>query len=632
MNKIYIYIGLLFTAILYTSCTKDYLDVIPDNLATIDNAFSDKTNAQKFLFTLYSAIPNPGDLNNPSLNGGDEIVYPARASDRPGTRIALGFQSATSPLYNKWEGRANEDLYVGIRNCNIFIRRIDEVKSLTPAQRTQWKAEAMFLKAYFHYYLVSMYGPIVISDTDIAISEGAEAVSQKRSTIDECFKYIVDLLDKSIVDLPVTVQDENKDAGRITKSIAAAIKARVLITYASPLFNGNASYTDFVNSEGVPFFPLKFDIAKWQKAAQAAKEAITLCEGAGFKLRQKEDYYNGNGANVGPETRLRAALRGRVTEKWDKEIIWAHTAGTASIQYEAMPRLFSYTATPVLSRHCPPLHVAEMYYSSNGVPIDEDVNYDYTNRYKTRVSLTADKFDINVGSETAILNFNREHRFYADLAFDRGVWFGNGKETNENDRHIIRARKGEYSSALEVYEGSASGYWAKKLVNMGTIVRDGRDFSEVRYTFPIIRLADLYLYYAEALNESKATPDAETYKYIDLVRSRAGLKGVVESWTNFSKNPAKPTTQSGLRSILQQERMIEMSFEGDRFWDLRRWKLARQYMNKPLKGWTTTGTNVDEYYNVKTVVNLTFSERDYLWPIPENQIIQNKNLVQNPGW
>src|SRR5690606_6599447 len=104
------------------------------------------------------------------------------------------------------------------------------------------------------------------------------------------------------------------------------------------------------------------------------------------------------------------------------------------------------------------------------------------------------------------------------------------------------------------------------------------------YPWPMMRLADLYLIYAEALNESSG-PSEEVFLYLDKIRERAGLKGVKESWTNYSKNPTKPTSKEGLRDIIRRERNIEMCFEGSRFWDLRRWKLAAQELNKNITGW-----------------------------------------------
>ena len=242
-------------------------------------------------------------------------------------------------------------------------------------ERKQWKAEANFLKAYYHFYLVNMYGPIVINDEAVPVTASTSNVKAVRNTVEECFTYIVTLLDKSMVDLPVLLQSKGEDLGRVTKPIAAAIKARVLMTYASPLFNGNTVYSGFVNKEGVDFFPQQYDATKWEKAAIAAKEAIDLCHEGGFRLVQKADYLNPFPQN--DITLLRGALRGRVTEKWNPEIVWGHTQSTSNIEYESMPRLYGYTTNPVASRHCPPIGIAEMYYTRNGVPIEEDVNYDY---------------------------------------------------------------------------------------------------------------------------------------------------------------------------------------------------------------------------------------------------------------
>ncbi|NQU51859.1 MAG: RagB/SusD family nutrient uptake outer membrane protein, partial [Bacteroidetes bacterium] len=150
-------------------------------------------------------------------------------------------------------------------------------------------------------------------------------------------------------------------------------------------------------------------------------------------------------------------------------------------------------------------------------------------------------------------------------------------------------------------------------------------------------LGDLYLLYAEALNEVKSAPDAEVYEYVDLIRERAGLAGVVESWSQHSTYSDKPSTKEGMRDIIKQERLIELAFEGTRFWDLRRWKDAEKYMNLPIKGWDIGGRGLG-FYNVTTVFPgpsdpvIPFEFKDYLWPIREDEIIKNPNLVQNPGW
>ncbi|MEA1896472.1 MAG: RagB/SusD family nutrient uptake outer membrane protein, partial [Bacteroidota bacterium] len=302
------------------------------------------------------------------------------------------------------------------------------------------------------------------------------------------------------------------------------------------------------------------------------------------------------------------------------------------LQYESQPRLYPAVYNPVGARHAPTLRIAEQYYTKNGVPIEEDPEWDYANRYKLRSVQSDHRYYIKEGEETASLNFDREYRFYADLSHDRAQWFGNGKLVDQNDSWTIEARKGEYSSVFEVSQYSVTGYWPKKLTHIENEIRAGAWYYTIPYAFPVVRMADLYLSYAEALNETKAAPDAEVYEYIDYVRERAGLKGVVESWTTYSANPAKPATKSGMRNIIQKERLIELSFEGSRFWDLRRWKLAQEYLNKPVRGWNVLKQDVREYYRVTTLFNQSFTLRNYLWPIEENETVLNPNLVQNPGW
>src|SRR5690606_17806556 len=110
-----------------------------------------------------------------------------------------------------------------------------------------------------------------------------------------------------------------------------------------------------------------------------------------------------------------------------------------------------------------------------------------------------------------------------------------------------------------------------KLVNWN-LVATQTSVNIESYPWPIIRLGDVYLLYAEALNETGK--QAEALVYLNRIRERAGLGTVESSWTNFSDNPTKYQDQEGLREIIHQERMIEMAFEGSRYWDLKRWKTA----------------------------------------------------------
>lgn len=146
-------------------------------------------------------------------------------------------------------------------------------------------------------------------------------------------------------------------------------------------------------------------------------------------------------------------------------------------------------------------------------------------------------------------------------------------------------------------------------------------------------MADLYLMYAEALNETLASPSADVYEYINKIRTRAGLQTVQTSWTTYSNNPGKYTSKEGMREIIQQERLIEMAFEGSRYWDIKRWKRAAEMFNQSITGWSVYQPTASEYYRVRTIFNQNFvAPRDYLWPLRTYDLTVNPKLVQNPGW
>ena len=150
----------------------------------------------------------------------------------------------------------------------------------------------------------------------------------------------------------------------------------------------------------------------------------------------------------------------------------------------------------------------------------------------------------------------------------------------------------------------------------------------------MIRLSELYLNYAEAINESNG-PNSDAYAALNVIRNRAGIQSVEEAWSNpaISANLNKHTTQEGLREIIRDERLIELSFEGNRYNDLRRWKLAEEYFNSPVFGWSVNETTVSGYYNITQVGARSFNNpRDYFHPISINELTINPNLIQNPGW
>ncbi len=159
LNRKHAVPALLFLGIVCLSaCKKSYLDVVPDNVATIDNAFANRNEAEKYLFTCYSYLPQEGHPDkNPAFSGGDEAwtYWPMTEDffylDR--YNIARGNQNRAKPYINYWVGYDGKSLWQGIRACNTFLENVDKVTDLQPYLKVRWIAEAKFLKAYFHWYL-----------------------------------------------------------------------------------------------------------------------------------------------------------------------------------------------------------------------------------------------------------------------------------------------------------------------------------------------------------------------------------------------------------------------------------------------------------------------------------------------
>lgn len=634
--------GLIAGLSIFSSC--HYLDIVPDNVATLDNAFALRSQAEKFLFTCYSYLPLYGNMSdNPGLLTGDEIwfFYPYANAyyGKPSSvwEVARGNQNVINPYLNYWDGeRGGKPLFQAIRDCNTFLANIDHVPDMEEEEKIRWKAEAKFLKAYYHWFLLRMYGPIPIIDENKPVSAGVSEVKVYRQPVDSVFAYIVDLIDEAAADLPDIIQDRIDELGRITRPVALSLKARILINEASPLFNGNTAYSNFVDNRGIQLFNQTYDPKKWQKAAEACKEAIELCHSVGVKLYEFNPAVNTY--NIGPELQTQMDIRNAICDKWNSEVIWAATNGgwVKSIQQWAQPDIdpdadvTSNGDSRAYGEYAPTMRIAEQFYTKNGVPIDEDISWDYMNRYKLDTAAQSDSLYIEPGYVTASLNFGREPRFYADLGFDGGMWYGQGKY-DESDMWHVEGRLGQYSGKGSLGEHSITGYYTKKMVNFLNVTQPANGKYQIQpYPFPIIRLADLYLYYAEALNEDNRS--AEALQWINKVRDRAGIPTVQDSWTNYSRNPNKYKSKDGLRAIIHQERLIEMAFEGNRFWDLRRWKEAEKTLNEPIRGWSIDNSDPQAYYQVMNLYKRTYKRRDYFWPIKEQDIIVNKNLVQNPGW
>lgn len=638
-----------------TGC--NYLDVVPNDTATLDHAFSNRSVAEKFLRTCYSHLPDPTNIAcYPAYyTSRDEFDFTSetRMQVSPAGRIASGLQNSNDPYQNYWSGRQGGDaLYVGIRDCNIFLENIGKPQDLSEEERSRWIGEVKFLKAYYHFFLMQLYGPIVLVKENVPISATPEEVRLYREPIDECVDYIVELLDEAIADLPLVLPDPAAEQGRITATIALGIKAKVLAWAASPLFNGNEDYKDWVDNRGVHLVPSTYDISKWEKAAAAIKEAIDSCHAAGFRLYEFNKVAGGAQTfKMNDTLTTLMTIRKAITEDIERNtgMIWSSqetfSSSKAGISVGVLghmlqtlfPSLYATDQNIMMGYYSASWHMAELFYSNHGVPIDEDKTFDYSGRYDLHRATIGDRHEsyIATGQTTINLHFNREPRFYADLGFDRGFYEVATTTTDGGGTFspYLNLRSGEVVYRQDNIE---TGYKVKKIIPFECSGSQGQStrnyFTSYDYRFPLLRLADLYLLYSEALNEIKSQPDQEVYEWIDRVRQKAGLAGVLDSWSDFSSNPTKPTTQSGMREIIRRERLIELAFEGQRFWDIRRWKIADKYWTLPPTRWRLS-TNIDETYS-KVVYGKerAISFRDYLYPLSASDLRINTNLVQTYGW
>ncbi|PSL24106.1 RagB/SusD family nutrient uptake outer membrane protein [Chitinophaga ginsengisoli] len=619
------------------SCKK-YLDVVPDDVATLESAFANANETQAYLFGCYAPLQMLADIRrNAGFTTSGEIMFPYPLQDQStlggpggdaGFSIIRGLQNSANPVLNFWDGyNMGLNMWQAIRRCNIFLENSHIALDLPEFQRKRWNAEAKFLKAYFHYWLIRMYGPIPIVDVNLPVNASIDEVRIKQQPVDSCFSYVIRLLDEAIVDLPPVIQNLAAEQGRISGTIAKAVKAEVLVTQASPLFNGNPDYASMKRGDGTRLFASEYDDKKWERAMNACKEAIDAATSAGADLYQLR--ISGGVVHLSDITRRMLTIQGAFVDSWNSEQVWTLNP-QFGWQYMASPRVTAEAAANVFavySNLSVPIGQSELFYSSNGVPINEDRLWDYKNRYKLQAGDDAHAYYIKKGYTTVKGNFNREPRYYADVAFDGSVWFGSGN-LDDNNPNYVNAVNG-FAAPPDQLRYNATGYWAKKLVPYQTTF--GQNSVQQNYSWPFMRLTGLWLLYAECLNEVNG-PGAEVYKWIDKVRERAGLQGVVASWSQYSSNPDKYNSKDGLRAIIHQERRIETAFEGQAGWDLRRWKELQNVLSTPLLGWNVFNRTTEGYYQIRIAQQTAFGVRNYLYPIQDYDLLTNPNLVQTLYW
>jgi len=358
------------------------------------------------------------------------------------------------------------------------------------------------------------------------------------------------------------------DWGRISKGIVYTLKAKVLLYAASPLFNGGSGSTN-----GLQGYPT-FDKERWNVAAQAAKDVINL--------------------NVyGLETSYTTIFTTRRSALAKPEVILAYLrAITTDVEANNGPIGFTNAAEGD-GKTSPTQDLVDAFPMLNGKAIT----------------------DVTSGYSAAAPYTGRDKRLDNTVLYNGTLWLNKPLETfvggiSNPARNVVKTKTGYYMRKFMADFSTATQYANKD------------------HNFVIFRYADVMLMSAEALNEYNATPTAEVYQVLKDIRKRAGITVGTDGLYGLKAN----MTQAEMRDAIRNERRIEMAFEEQRFWDLRRWKIAETVLNKSLTGMQITKVGTAFTYNRVTAGQVIFPTRMYLYPIPYSETSRNRNLIQNSGW
>lgn len=575
---------------------------------------------------------------------GDETISPFAEKY---VKFAEGSYDSSNTIISYWN-----TLFQGIRQCYLLKANIASVPGINQEDIDLYTAEADFLIAYFHLLLVKCYGPsILVKELPPLDTPAANMLS--RRPYDECINWIADLLDDAASRLPAT--RNSSDYGRATSIIAKSLKARMLLYAASPLFNGNPDYTDFKNPDGEQLMPAKYSEEKYKRAADAAWDAIQAAEQAGHEL------YEATASSAYPEPAdiTERSLRMTFIDKENfKEIIYPETrkAGVYSIQRKSIP----FFPRGSWNGIAPTMVMIDRFYTSNGLPIDEDPAFNPENKLDI-VTIPAGTTYAEPGKRTLYMNMNREPRFYAWIAFENGyyecrtndkryayhkLWNAERSDGNKwvtgflaTENCGVRADDGKVITSARSQNYSKTGYLNKKGVHPGIEASVNSVEPTIEYPWPVIRLAELYLNYAEAcVGYGKEGYPEKGMLYLDKVRKRAGIKPVLEAWAHAKHPLTNYEGQCGpdgrVMNIVRQERMIELYQENHNFWDIRRWKMGDTYFNVKACGLNILAKNLEDFAKIVEIQDKrTFdAPRQYLMPIPASEVSRNPNMVQNPGY
>lgn len=612
--KIYrlLIISLITTCGLFSSC--EFLDQVPDDVVSLEAVFSTKRDVERYLNTTYNYIP--AELN-PKNGGGpicDEMDFPWPEYEE--NYINSGAMTPSAGYRQSWY-----NYYKAIRQASTFISHVDACKdaTLTAELKRQYKAEARFLRAYYYFNLFRWYGPLVIlPEVEINVDASLENISIPRSTVEQTVDYIYNELERACDEGLPQWYNSFMDYGRATQAAARALQSRLLLYAASPLYNGNTDYSKysyFTSQDGEPLINTEYSTDKWVAARNAAKKFLNEFD-TQFSL------YEYTEANSNPMKNYQYLF---LEPDWskNKEVIFARNDCSYWDMEANGPRFLNGWAG-----FAPTQNVVDDYYTENGLPIENTAWADKDPQYPANdengaTCKNATRYAL---AGTSLMYSNREPRFYASICYDNGLW--PSPVSGEYKNRPCNFKKGGNTGLSTSRNKATTGYILRKYANPNINWKNSQKVDN-RY-MAILRLAEIYLNYAEAENQCPDRNVETVLHYVNLVRQRAGLPGwSVGNQEGFIR--LKATDSETLAKMIQRERRIELAFENHRFFDERRWKIFQEVEKDGIKGMNIQAKDAGFYQRVQTETRPS-DFKYYLWPIPQDELYKNKNIVQNPEW
>lgn len=631
MKTIYTY--LLLLSLLAMDACKKALDMAPDGKISMNDIFADNTKVGAFLNSCYDNMPAKGARYFFWSRG--PVVWSDEAWDTDAEaepwimagRMYNGDASAGNhPVVNISADAGNGDYWArywnAIRNCTVFISRIDSAKVTNPADRNRWRAEAHLLRAYYYAELLRWYGAAVPIEREPRNFTDDFSKITKASYYD-AVKFIIEDCDAAIAtaELPWRITT-NGEAGRVNKAMAEAIKSRMILFAASPLYNAGKDY--------------------WQEAYTVNKASLTHLRANGYQLYNRVNLpqiYLADEAYLGPSKDVHTALYNEyftqtmayTSNPTDKETIYQSRDGQGNIwDIDGIGAQDGYK-----SGTCPTQELVDAYETSNGLSV-LDIDHPYADEKHTQPNYNTANTLYNPNKPYE----NRDPRFYASIYYNgskRKAWwtfnetpasFENYPGSIGNRVRVIATYVGEPQTGIHpsVRKATRTGYFERKFQHPNA----GNDNPVGGANWKLFRLGEVILNFAEAAAEAGKLEEATAA--VNEIRARAGMPDL----------PAG-LSQAALIKRVHSERRVELAMEENRYFDVRRWCMPTADLSQTDK-WVTAmeiTRNPDGAFNYKRRPVRETERRNYtnkflLLPVPLQeanrlQAITGNNW-QNPGW